>query len=262
MSSNSSLSWLRTSPIVNPSAPPAPYVGLAAPSARLLRDEGDQLELADLDLVAGLEQLVVGALAVDVGAVEAADVVHPEAGRRRGGTRAWRRDTVMSSRKMSLSGWRPTVTTSRSSRKRAPAVGAADADQQRGARLQLGGVDAGVRGIDGLGDSSKRSAPVVGVAQCCAAAGRSCRRSSRLRGSRDRSACSTSSLPRRLAACPPRGLTGGAMLPEPPPVNGSSLSLGRRRQLLVARPRRAGRPRPLRRPPRSRPSSRRRRGRC
>ena len=71
--------------------------------------EERQLELADLELVAVGERRLLDPLAVQVGAVERADVADLEAALGRARTSAWRRDTVMSSRKMSLSGWRPAV---------------------------------------------------------------------------------------------------------------------------------------------------------
>ena len=67
---------------------------------------GNQLELADLQLVAVLERRSLDPLAVEVRAVERAGVADEVALLRRT-ISAWRRDTVTSSRKMSLSGWRP-----------------------------------------------------------------------------------------------------------------------------------------------------------
>jgi len=92
------------------------------PSAVLrVRQEHDP-ELADLDLVAARQPRLVDALPVDVGAVEAADVTTEKLVPYRENS-ACRRETVTSSRKMSLSGWRPADVRSLSSRNRLPALG-------------------------------------------------------------------------------------------------------------------------------------------
>ena len=77
----------------------------------------------DLDLVAVVQRRRVDALPVHVGAVERTDVAHHVAVVGRGRCTTWRRDTVMSSRKMSESGWRPTSVCSASSRNDEPAFG-------------------------------------------------------------------------------------------------------------------------------------------
>ena len=91
--------------------------------------------LADLDLVAACSCGLVDPVAVDVGAVEAADVGDREDRARSRRNSACRRETVTSSRKMSLSGCRPAVVTSSSSRKRLRRRAALD-DEQRAARRQ------------------------------------------------------------------------------------------------------------------------------
>jgi hypothetical protein len=71
-------------------------------SARVAGEE-DQAVLADLDLVAVRQLDLVDAVAVDVGAVERADVAHVKPSPARWNS-ACRRETVTSSRKISLSG--------------------------------------------------------------------------------------------------------------------------------------------------------------
>ena len=82
-----------------------------------------QHEAADLEVGEVVQRRGVDALVVDVGAVERARRRAPRSRRRPARTDAWRRDTVMSSRKMSESGWRPSAVTSRSSTNRLPALG-------------------------------------------------------------------------------------------------------------------------------------------
>ena len=100
---------------------------LAAPRAQV----EDQPELADLHLVAVVQRDLVDPLAVDVGAVEAADVADGEAAAGSRRNSACRRDTVTSSRKMSLSGAGRPWSTSASSRNGARVRAALDHEQRR-----------------------------------------------------------------------------------------------------------------------------------
>ena len=82
-----------------------------------------QAEPADLELVAVVQPRFVDPLVVDVGAVERPDVAQLVAVVVACRSTTWRRDTVMSSRKMSESGWRPTRSSRPSSRYDEPGFG-------------------------------------------------------------------------------------------------------------------------------------------
>jgi hypothetical protein len=84
--------------------------------------EKEQAKVAELDLVVGGQRGRVHWLAVDVDAIEAADVDDadwPFSQR----NSAWQRLTALSSRKMSLGGWRPADRGARSIMKRDPVLG-------------------------------------------------------------------------------------------------------------------------------------------
>ena len=123
MSGNSCTSALQTAPIVSDlrGAPAARALvcGTVVRTARRHPREVGQLVLADLQLVAVLEPVRVDAAAVDVGAVERAEVVEVAVAAARTSS-AWSRETVTSSRKTSESGRRPMVMRSRSSAKDSP----------------------------------------------------------------------------------------------------------------------------------------------
>src|SRR5271170_5001835 len=106
------------------SAPAAGPKCWPLPLASTRRGPGQegQTELADLDLITIDQHRRIHRLPVDIGAVEAADIDDAELALLPLDS-AWRRLTVMSSRKMLLSGWRPADVTGWSSKNREPALG-------------------------------------------------------------------------------------------------------------------------------------------
>ena len=118
MSGNSSRSWSSTSPIDTCARlRPSSRVPRSPPSTKL------EPVATDLHLVAVAQRRLVDALAVHVRAVERSDVAQHVAVVASRSSTTWRRETVMSSRKMSESGWRPIAVVSSSRRNRLPAFG-------------------------------------------------------------------------------------------------------------------------------------------
>src|SRR5680860_701066 len=138
-------------------------------SAALLgggRDERDQLELADLDLVTGCEQLILHTCAVDVGAVEAAHVMesHPLTVPAELGMTPADGDVVQEDVAVRMPPHRHDLAVEQEA---GPAVGPSYGDQQRGPRVEIrheaGDVQTALLGFEDIGALAQHAEPTRGA---------------------------------------------------------------------------------------------------